>query len=344
MSIGGKISGSKNKFQQRLYVVRIAVDQGTQIAAIRSGISERTIRAWKARFKKHGIEGLQSRSTAPKRVANKKDSSGVLTSKIAHLHVVEPGLTHLQTFVILAAEDSPDLATLSWIARTKNRLGLTKKRKVKTNQHTLRYEILEPGFLQIDTKVVEKSDEPGGKLYQFTAIDECSRVRYLAGSYSKGAAAATKFLVEAIKFFAKLGVVVKRAQTDNGTEYTLPHSEATLASYARGETDDAQFTRKCQELGISHRLIKPRTPQLNGKVERSHRIDNDRFYSRFKFTQVDALDHALKFIWMPEYNERRPHGALQGKTPMQFLLERLAQIKKEKVIETEWATDEKLAA
>ena len=349
MSSRKEYLGLEAKFQQRLQVVRIATSQGTQMAAIRSGKSERTIRSWKARFKKFGIDGLRSQSTAPKFVANKKDSSGVLTGAIVRLARDEPGLTHLQTLVALMSEDSQDLATLSWIARTRKRLGLTKKIKIKTNEHKLRYEIPTPGFLQIDTKLVEKDGEPGEWLYQFTAIDECSRVRFLGGSLTKGAAAATKFLEDAVRFFKTLGVEVYRAQTDNGTEFTLPHNDATLASYARGETDEALFTVKCDELGIRHKLIKPRTPQLNGKVERSHRIDNDRFYSRFRFGRYDALDHALKTVWMPEYNEMRPHGALGGQTPMQFLKNRLEKIRnqketEEKIIQIQLPTDEKIAA
>lgn len=349
MSSRKEYLGFEAKFQQRVHVVRIAMSQGTQLAAIRSGISERTIRSWKARFEKLGINGLRDKSRAPKYVANKKDRSGVLQANIIRLHNTEPGLTYLQTLIILMGEESKDVATLSWIARTRKRLGLTKKIKIKTNEHKLRYEIPTPGFLQIDTKLVEKDGELGEWLYQFTAIDECTRVRFLAGSLTKGAAAATKFLEDAVIFFKNLGVKVQRAQTDNGTEFTLPHNDATLASYARGETDEALFTSKCDELGIRHKLIKPRTPQLNGKVERSHRIDNDRFYSRFRFGRYDALDHALKTVWMPEYNELRPHGALGGKTPMQFLRERLEKIQNEKeiaekIIEFNRPTDEKIAA
>lgn len=326
----------EQKFQQRVKVVGIANEQGTQAASIRSGISERTIRLWKAKFKKFGLEGLREKSRATKQVKNKKDRSGVLTAALVRLHKEEPGLTRLQILVALCAEATDEIATLSWISRTRKRLGLTRKKKHRTNIHKKRYEIPVPGYLQIDTKEVEKYGDYGQKLYQFTAIDECTRVRYLAGSLTKGAAAATKFLEEAVAFYKSLGVVVVRAQTDNGTEFTLPHNELTLASYARGETDDAAFTKKCEELEITHRLIKPRSPELNGKVERSHRIDEERFYSRFSFATERDLDHALKNVWMPEYNEKRPHGALDGKTPMDFLKEKLSKIENQ--------TEQKIAA
>lgn len=347
MDSGKELPVFGEKFQQRLQVVRIAMSQGTQAAALRSGLSPRTIRSWKERFREFGVEGLRDKSRAPKRVANKKDRDGVLSKALLDLQTREPGLTRLQILIALMAEPSTDIPTLSWIGRARKRLGLTKKRKLKANEHKKRYEIPVPGYLQIDTKEVAKDGEPGEKLYQFTAIDECSRVRFLAGSLTKGAAAAAKFLEEAVKFYAGLGVKVIRAQTDNGTEFTLPHNELTLASYARGDTDEALFTRRCHDLGITHRLIKPRTPQLNGKVERSHRTDGERFYSRFTFATEHALDHALKIVWMPEYNDKRPHSSLGGKTPLQFLKQRLEELERKKAnrtIEIPKAADEKLAA
>ena len=68
---------------------------------------------------------------------------------------------------------------MSWLGRAKKRMGLTRKKRQKTQTHTKRYEIPIPGYLQIDAKIVDKDGEPGEKLIQFTAIDECSRVRYL---------------------------------------------------------------------------------------------------------------------------------------------------------------------
>ena len=62
MSMGKELPILRDKFQQRLQVVRIAVSQGTQAAAIRSGISDRTIRLWKGKFKEFGVEGLREKS------------------------------------------------------------------------------------------------------------------------------------------------------------------------------------------------------------------------------------------------------------------------------------------
>jgi transposase InsO family protein len=325
-----EVLSPEQKFQQRIFVVRIALDQGTQAASLRSGVPVKTVGTWKANFNAKGLEGLRDKSRAAKRVANKKDLDGSLSRALVVLDHTEPGLTRVQVLGKLLLEPSPDVVALSWIARERKRLGITRKKRQKKNEHTTRYEIPTPGFLQIDTKVIAKDGEPGQKLVQFTAIDECSRVRFLSGELFKSAKNARKFLQDAVRFYSSLGVTVVRAQTDNGTEFTLPANEMTIASYARGETNEALFTLECGRLGIKHRLIKVRTPQLNGKVERSHRTDEERFYSRFTFATDSALDHALKTIWMPEYNELRPHSSLGGLTPMDFLKKRLKEIEDEK--------------
>lgn len=321
-----EVLSSEQKFQKKLLVVRIAVTQGTQAAVLRSGVPERSVRRWKAQFKRLGVEGLREKSRKPHWSPNRKDIGGALAQALIHLYDQEPGLLRIQLLAKLMAVRSEDMPTMSWLTRAKKRLGLTRRRRQKSRMHTTRYEIPIPGYLQIDTKIIDKDGEPGQKLIQFTAIDECSRVRYLEGALFKSAACATSFLRRAVDFYASLGVQVLRVQTDHGTEFTLPENEMTLASYARGDTREAQFDQECEKLGIQHRLIKVRTPELNGKVERSHRTDGERFYSRFRFTSALTLNHALQNVWMPEYNEQRPHSSLGGLAPMDFLKKRLKEI------------------
>ena len=321
-----EVLSSGQKFQRKLFVVRIAISQGTQAAVLRSGIPERTVRRWKSQFQRFGLEGLKDRSRKPHRSPGRKDRGGALSQALIHLHDSEPGLLRIQLLARLLGVKSDEMPTMSWLVRAKKRMGLTRKKRQKSYLHTKRYEIPVPGYLQIDAKIVDKDGEPGEKLIQWTAIDECSRVRYLEGSLTKGAAAATAFLTRCVAYYGSLGVNVIRAQTDHGTEFTLPENHATQSSYARGKTDEAVFTQECHRLGITHRLIRVRTPELNGKVERSHRTDGERFYSRFRFANEHTLHHALQTLWMPEYNEMRPHSALGGMTPMDFLKQRLRDI------------------
>lgn len=71
--------------------------------------------------------------------------------------------------------------------------------------------------------------------------------------------------------------------------------------------------------GIWHRYIRPRRPQQNGKVERSHRIDQEEFWGRRRFTHFDEAATALR-VWERTYNYERFSLALQGRT----LAEKLA--------------------
>ena len=86
----------------------------------------------------------------------------------------------------------------------------------------------------------------------------------------------------------------------------------------RGHEFQAQFHWHVEDKGIQHNYIKPRSPQLNGKVERSHRTDKDEFYQLLTYT--DDVDLNMKLNqWENFYNFSRPHAAFDGKTPYEML-------------------------
>ncbi len=90
----------------------------------------------------------------------------------------------------------------------------------------------------------------------------------------------------------------------------------------RGHEFQAKFHWHVEDKGIRHAYIKPRSPQLNGKVERSHRSDQEEFYQLLNY--VNDVDLNLKLIeWENFYNFSRPHGAFGGQTPYEILRERL---------------------
>ena len=90
----------------------------------------------------------------------------------------------------------------------------------------------------------------------------------------------------------------------------------------RGHEFQALFHWHLADQGIQHAYIKPRTPQLNGKVERSHRTDQEEFYQLLSYTgDVDLAQRLAE--WEDFYNYHRPHGAFAGKTPYEALRERL---------------------
>jgi transposase InsO family protein len=73
-----------------------------------------------------------------------------------------------------------------------------------------------------------------------------------------------------------------------------------------------------EDKGIRHIYIKPRTPELNGKVERSHRSDQEEFYQLLAYKDDVDLNKKLE-VWERFYNYDRPHGAFKGKTPYEVL-------------------------
>lgn len=136
---------------------------------------------------------------------------------------------------------------------------------------------------QMDVKYVPKecksSRLPRDKhFYQYTVIDEASRQRFLYFYEEQNGANTVDFTSRAIDFY---GYIPKEIQTDNGFELTYTSRTASQATHP--------FDEACQFYGIHHHLIRPRTPRHNGKVERSHRNDNERFYQFLKFYSLDDL-------------------------------------------------------
>lgn len=84
--------------------------------------------------------------------------------------------------------------------------------------------------------------------------------------------------------------------------------------------DRTDFTWHLRDLGIAHRRIPPGCPEVNGKVERSHRTDGEEFYRRTIFRTPGELAAKLR-RWEHEYNHQRPHLALAGKTPAERMCE-----------------------
>ena len=90
------------------------------------------------------------------------------------------------------------------------------------------------------------------------------------------------------------------------------------------EKIDNYLERYCNLHKIKHHLIRPRTPEHNGKVERSHRIDQDKFYRKLKFYSLDDLRKQGAY-WNKRYNNL-PKVCLNFKTPNEVELEKLKEL------------------
>lgn len=191
--------------------------------------------------------------------------------------------------------------------RIMQRQGLLKKKDKGKKYKPKPYEQMShPGErVQIDVKVVPARciTSPAGdlKLYQFTAIDEYSRVRCLGAYNEQSTYTSTQFLMKVHSFFARRGVVVECVQTDNGFEFTNRFS-------ASKRDIPTLFERTAKSLGVRHKLIRPYTPRHNGKVERSHREDQKRLYDTHRFYSLKDFTKQLA-----------THQANTNNTPMRPL-------------------------
>lgn len=147
-------------------------------------------------------------------------------------------------------------------------------------------------------------------MYQWTAIDECTRMRFVYGFEEHTPENSVKFLKMLIKAFP---FKIKTIQTDNGTEFTYKFISDDKIS---------PFDKALTKLGINHKLIPPRTPWHNGKVERSHRNDQRYFYDWETFRSVEELNEKLAkhLVW----SNNKTMRTLGRKSPVQLLAEKLA--------------------
>ena len=172
-------------------------------------------------------------------------------------------------------------------------------------------QMLFPGQrVQIDVKFVPAAcvvgSAEGQKFYQYTAIDEYSRYRYIEAFDEHSTYTSTVFLEHMLKAFK---FPVHCVQTDNGLEFTN-----RLASSHHKPT---MFEKALAKHNITHKLIRPFTPRHNGKVERSHRKDNEYFYATHTFYSFDDFAKQLK-VHNYKYN-RFPMRPLHWKAPIDYV-------------------------
>ncbi len=191
----------------------------------------------------------------------------------------------------------------------KQNLKFTQKKKLKSAKPKPYIQMTFPGErVQIDVKTVPTKCIVGQeKMYQYTAIDEFSRFRYLKIYSEKSTYTSYKFLLEVIKRFP---FKIYTIRTDNGPEFTK-----RLISH--DPNDKTIFEYGLQKYGISHDLIKPYIPKHNGKVERSHRKDNERFYSAHRFYSLEDANRQLQH-YLRQYNNF-PMQPLKWNAPNEML-------------------------
>jgi transposase InsO family protein len=289
----------------RLRVLQYAGEGERQVsqACRYFGISRPTFYKWKKRFEADQAIGLCDRSRAPHR--SPRATSPAVVSKILYLRqTYHFGAGRIADYLKRFHEVSIATSSVHRLLR-KHGLGrLPANQKHRPHKHRwTRYEKPQPGHrLQLDVKFLERIPRTRTRLYQFTAIDDCTRIRVLKVFDACNQTTAIQFVDEVLR---RLPFRVLTIQTDNGAEF------------------QSRFHAHLEGRDVRHVYIRPRTPHLNGKVERSHRVDDQEFYQlldRDGITDDVHLFNDKLREWEDYYNYHRPHGALDGQTPYERLV------------------------
>ena len=280
-------------------------------ASIRYKVSRKTLYKWLKRYD-GTLQSLVERSRRPHRSPRAHTAEEVRQiRRLAKKHRWED--------LILAYQEMQEKYgyTRSYggfkriVAKLKDVKG-NKKRKRRKNKPYQRAEY--PGQkVQVDVKFVpSECVVDGRKYYQFTAVDECTRWTYRQMYDEHSTYSAEKFLIELIQ---RCPFPIRQIQTDNGTEFTK-------ALISNDSNDKSLFESKLEENGILYHRIRIATPRHNGKVERQHRIDQQRFYNHLRMFSLEDGRKQLA-VYQEKSNEYIKH-CLGLRSPNQVLQDYLA--------------------
>ena len=262
------------------------------------GVSRASFYRWKKAYEKDGIEGLIRKKPVAR--SHPRQIPPEYVEKILHLrnkyHLGPQRIAwYLERYHDFKTSCSSVYRTLK-----RNGIGPLPRNVGRRAIHTRRYAKRVPGHhIQVDVKflTLKTGDDRKIRRYQFTAIDDATRVRALKIYERHNQKSAIDFIDYIVE---KFPFRIHTVRTDRGHEW------------------QAQFHWHVEDKGIRHVYIKPRSPQLNGKVERSHRTDQEEFYQLLTYTDDVDLNKKLA-TWENFYNLNRPHGAHNGKTPYEAL-------------------------
>ena len=313
--------------KHRLRLARLIVEDGWSPARAAEffNVTWRTADKWARRYREEGVTGMSDRPSA--RHTQHAKTSEPMKRKIVHLRWKQ----RLGPVPIGAKLGIPPSTVHAVLVRCRlNRLTHIDR---VTGEPARRYERQRPGEL-IHVDVTKFGNIPDGGGWRFvgiqqgfrnraataprvgkttkgnpkigtcfvhTVIDDHSRVAYAECHDDETAVTAVGVLYRAVAWFADRGIEVERVMSDNGSAYV---------SHLWRDT--------CLELGITHKRIRPRRPQTNGKIERLHRTMSD----GWAYKKLYGSEHARRAAlpgWLHQYNHHRPHSALGGLPPISRL-------------------------
>lgn len=257
----------------RQRVIKYAQAHGVTSAALRNRISRKTIYKWLNRYD-GTVESLKDRPRTPHHSPKAQTAGEIkLVGRYARKYPDDLllGYEKARRYGYARSYGCFKRTAARW---RKSPLKPRKKRKNKPYQRA-DY----PGQkIQMDVKFVPAyCAADGGKYYQFTAKDECTRWTYREMYSEHSTYSARDFLM---KFLRAAPFPIRMIQTDNGTEWT----NALLVTKSKHKT---LFEDALLAMGILYHRIRIATPRHNGKVERQHRTDELRFYRHMRLYSLE---------------------------------------------------------
>jgi len=276
------------------------------------GITPQTFYRWKRRYDPDRLKSLESRSRRPHRL-RQPTAPPELVEAVRELREERPRWGKDKLAPLL--REAGWKVSNSMVGRIMRRLReqgrlveaprgrLPVRRRSYPRPYAIRkpkgYEITVPGSLvQVDT--LDLRPLPGVILKHFSARDVISRWDVLDVAGSATAATASRFL-DSLQERAPFPV--RAIQVDGGSEF------------------QAEFERECEKRGILLFVLPPRSPKLNGRVERAHRTHREEFYEVADLEWTVAGVRPQLLAWERVYNTVRPHQALGYKTPWEVVCE-----------------------
>ena len=270
--------------------------------------SQRSLERWLTEYKRYGEAGLEPKSTRPK--TNPNETPIRIKERVIELRKETKACSLKLKWKLEKEGIRLHKNTIQKIIKKE---GLVRKYRIrKLKYRYIKIPLGKGELVEIDVKYAP--DLVGNKqYYQFTAIDCASRWRYLKIYDDYSNFSSIKFLKELID---TAPFRIRAIKTDNGSNFTNRYTGYLKSSDPMNpRLHDLDLL--CQRHNIIHYLIDPGKPAQNGKVERSHREDQEKFYERNKFKNLKELEEKIK-DWNEEYNNLE-HCGLNGKTPNEML-------------------------
>ena len=294
----------------RLSLIRYAEKHGVSNAAIKYKTNRQYVYRWKRRFD-GSIESLRDKSRRPHHHPNQHTPDEIKLILDMRRRNPDAGLVVFWVKLMQRGYSR----SIPGLYRFLKKQGIMAAHPPNPKYVPKPYEQMDyPGQrVQIDVKFVPSvclvNEAKGKRFYQYTAIDEFSRWRFVEAFEEHSTYSSAQFLEH---FLKAAPFPVECVQTDNGLEFTKRFA-------AHGGSDKPTlFQVRLMQHGIRHKLIRPFTPRHNGKVERSHRKDNERFYATHTFYSFEDFSRQLKVYNSRDYNNF-PMRPLGWKTPRQVL-------------------------